>query len=73
MRKGRWVPAGPLIAIIDDDESMRKALVALVRSAGYVGHCFTSAVEFLANGTVSSFACIVTDIQMPGMSGIELK
>jgi FixJ family two-component response regulator len=62
-----------LIAIVDDDESMRRALVALVRSAGYEGHGFASAVEFLASGTVSSFACIVTDIQMPGMSGIELK
>lgn len=73
MRKGPWVPAGPWIAIIDDDESMRKALMALVRSAGFQGHDFSSAVAFLASGTVQSVACIVTDIQMPGMTGIELK
>jgi FixJ family two-component response regulator len=71
--KGPWVPAGAWIAIIDDDESMRKALMALVRSVGYLGHDFTSAIAFLASGTVQSFACVVTDIQMPGMTGIELK
>jgi FixJ family two-component response regulator len=67
------VPAGPSISIIDDDESMRRAIVALVRSAGYDAHGFASAEEFLGSGTVQSFACIITDIQMPGMSGIELK
>jgi FixJ family two-component response regulator len=45
----------------------------LVRSAGYDARGFASAVEFLASGTIQTFACIVTDIQMPGMSGIELK
>ena len=65
--------AGPMIAIIDDDDSMRSAVHALVRSAGYDAHVFASAVAFLASGTVANFACIVTDIQMPGMSGIELK
>ena len=72
-RKGRRVPAGNLIAIIDDDDSVRSAIVALVRSAGYEARAFASAIEFLATGAVESFACIVTDIQMPGMSGIELK
>ena len=47
--------------------------MALVRSAGYDAHGFASAEEFLGSGTVESFACIITDIQMPGMSGIELK
>jgi FixJ family two-component response regulator len=72
LRKGRRVPAGPLISIVDDD-SMRGAVVALVRSAGYDAHGFASAEEFLGSGTVESFACIITDIQMPGMSGIDLK
>jgi len=67
------MPAGPLISIIDDDESMRRAVVALVRSGGYEARGFESAEEFLACGTVENFACIITDIQMPGMSGIELK
>ena len=71
--KGRRVPAGPLISIIDDDESMRKAVVALVRSAGYDAQGFASAEDFLGSGTIRGSACIITDIQMPGMSGIELK
>jgi FixJ family two-component response regulator len=72
-RKGYRVSAGPLISIIDDDESMRRAVVALIRSSGYDARGFESAEEFLASGAVQSFACIITDIQMPGMSGIELK
>jgi FixJ family two-component response regulator len=71
--KERRVAAGPLISIIDDDESMRSAIVALVRSARYQAHGFASADEFLGCGKVEGFAGIITDIQMPGMSGIELK
>ncbi len=71
--KGRCVPVGPLISIIDDDDSLRSAIVALVRSAGYDAWGFASAEEFLGCGAIQNFACIITDIQMPGMSGIELK
>ena len=63
----------PLIAIIDDDASLRTALVGLVRSLGYRASGFSSAEEFLAAGNARQSACIVTDIQMPGLSGIELK
>jgi FixJ family two-component response regulator len=73
LRKGHRVPSAPLISIIDDDESMRRAVVALIRSAGYKARGFASAEEFLGNGAVANFACIITDIQMPGMSGMELK
>jgi FixJ family two-component response regulator len=52
---------------------MLSALVSLVRSAGYDARGFTSAEEFLGGGMAPSPACIVTDVQMPGMSGIELK
>jgi FixJ family two-component response regulator len=62
-----------LISVIDDDDSMRTAIVALVQSEGYGVRDFASADEFLRCGIVENFACIITDIQMPGMSGIELK
>jgi FixJ family two-component response regulator len=67
------VPAGTLISIIDDDQSMLSAVVGLVRSAGYDARGFASAEEFLGSGMFPSFACIITDVQMPGMSGIALK
>jgi FixJ family two-component response regulator len=69
------VPAEPLIAVIDDDESMRTGLVTLVCSAGYAAQDFASAEEFLGLGHDEwrGFACVITDIQMPGLSVIELK
>lgn len=67
------MPEGHLISIIDDDASLRGALVRLVRSLGYGARGFASAEDFLRNGTGHGFACVITDIQMPGMSGIELK
>jgi len=65
--------ADPLIAIIDDDASLRTALVGLVRSLGYRATAFGSAEEFLAADKAGESACIITDIQMPGLSGIDLK
>jgi FixJ family two-component response regulator len=62
-----------LISVIDDDESLQKALVRLIRSLGYAARGFASAEEFIASGHLQSCACVVTDIQMPGMSGIDLK
>ncbi len=62
-----------LISIIDDDESLRMALVGLVRSLGYRSQGFGSAEEYLGNGDLGGSACLITDIQMPGMTGIDLK
>jgi FixJ family two-component response regulator len=67
------VAANTLISIIDDDLSLQKALVRLVRSLGYAARGFGSAEEFLESGAMKSCSCIVTDIQMPGMNGIDLK
>jgi FixJ family two-component response regulator len=67
------VPSGTHIAIVDDDESMRLALTALLRALDYDVHSYASAEALLDDGPLSRFACIVTDIQMPSMSGIELK
>ena len=63
----------PLISVIDDDASLRRAIVSLVRSLGYTAHGFASAEEFLDAKEEVQSNCIITDIQMPGMSGIELK
>jgi FixJ family two-component response regulator len=63
----------PLISIIDDDDSLRTALVGLVRSLGYRAASFESAEAFLASVDSRASACVITDIHMPGLSGIELK
>jgi FixJ family two-component response regulator len=64
--------APPLISVIDDDESMRTAIMGLIRSLGYEVRGYVSADEFLAEGDLHSVSCIVSDIQMAGMTGIEL-
>lgn len=63
----------PLIAIVEDDESLRESLVGLVRSLGYRASSFASADLFLAAGAEAACDCIITDIQMPGTSGVDLK
>ena len=66
-------PARHLIAVIDDDESVRDAVRALLRSAGHRVETFASAEAFLASGTVQETACLVLDVRMPGMDGPELQ
>jgi FixJ family two-component response regulator len=63
----------PVISIIDDDASVRIATNTLVRSLGYIAHTFASAEEFLQSSDVAKTSCIVTDVQMPDMSGIDLQ
>ena len=62
-----------LIAIIDDDESMCEPLRDFFESAGLVALCFGSAKEFLESGLHRQAACLITDILMPKMSGLELQ
>ena len=63
----------PSISIIDDDASVRVATSRLVRSLGYAAHTFESADGFLQSPRVNDTTCVITDVQMPGMSGIELQ
>ncbi len=62
-----------MIAIVDDDESVRKATKSLVRSLGYEAATFCSAEEFLGSSQLKTAACLITDVRMPGMSGVELQ
>jgi len=64
---------GPVISIVDDDESVREATKSLVRSLGYDALAFCSAEEFLGSAHVTATACLITDVQMPGLSGAELQ
>jgi FixJ family two-component response regulator len=67
------VPHTPVIAIVDDDESFRHATISFVRSLGYSTAAFPSADRFLNSNAVENTDCLITDVQMPGMSGIELQ
>ena len=63
----------PIISIVDDDASVREAIKRLVRSLGYNACTFASADEFLKSEQVHDTSCIITDLQMPGLSGIDLQ
>lgn len=75
MSKKGWteLPRVPVISIIDDDASVRAAANRLVRSLGYIAHPFASAREFLESSQVDDTSCLIADVQMPGMSGLELQ
>ena len=61
------------IAIVDDDESVQRALQDLMEAEGLSARCYGSAEEFLESGLQSKAACLIVDIRMPGMSGLELQ
>lgn len=62
-----------LVSIVDDDESIRAALVGLMKSAGFVARAYSSAEEYLASGDLHRTGCLICDISMPGMTGLELQ
>jgi FixJ family two-component response regulator len=62
-----------LVFVIDDDASVRKGLARLFRSAGYKSEIFESASDFLARPPHSGPSCVIVDVQMPGLNGIELQ
>jgi FixJ family two-component response regulator len=63
----------PVIAIVDDDESVRRATNMLMVSLGYEAHVFASAEKFLQSPRARDTSCLILDVQMPQMTGIELQ
>ena len=63
----------PLISIIDDDNALRNSLKNLIRSIGWRVECFSSAEAFLRSNPVHETRCLVLDVRMPGMNGLELQ
>jgi FixJ family two-component response regulator len=76
----RYFPGGLIlkmrllvIAVVDDDEMIRTGLERLLRTSGYPVSAFASAEEFLASGRLQECRCLIADIRMPGMSGLDLQ
>ena len=61
-----------LIAIIDDDQPFRESMRRLMRSLGYAADCYSSAADFLASRRLGETACLIADVHMPAMTGVEL-
>jgi FixJ family two-component response regulator len=67
------VSSAPVVSIVDDDDSVRTAMSSLVRSLGYEACVFASAEDFLASPHRHDTSCLIVDVQMPGMNGLELQ
>jgi FixJ family two-component response regulator len=63
----------PIVAAVDDDFRVRESIKSLLESAGYLPFVFSSAEEFLQSGTLATATCVISDVRMPGMDGIELQ
>jgi FixJ family two-component response regulator len=66
------LPRTAVVAIVDDDQSVRAALTSLVRALGYVAVTFECAEDLLKSRRRASVSCLITDLQMPGMTGLDL-
>jgi FixJ family two-component response regulator len=62
-----------IVAIIDDDRSIRNALVRSVQTAGYIAEAFSSAAEFIESPALEAVSCVVSDLRMPGLNGLQLQ
>ena len=69
----RAMPSVPLMTIVDDDDSLRTSLDNLLRSVGFRAHGFASAEAFLSSNQVHATACLMLDVRMPGMNGLEVQ
>lgn len=62
----------PVISIVDDDELVRESLMDLIRAMGYIAETFARADDFLKSTRLHSTSCLITDVRMPGITGLEL-
>src|SRR5437762_5552513 len=67
------IPPNSLVFVIDDDASVRKGLSRLLRSAGYKSEIFNSAADFLARSPHPGPCCVIVDVRMPGLNGIDVQ
>jgi FixJ family two-component response regulator len=63
----------PVIATVEDDRRVRQSILSVLESAGYEGVPFESAEAFLDAGSLSRFGCVIADVRLPGVSGVELQ
>ncbi len=66
------MPKKPVIAIVDDDASVREGTMDLVKAMGFIAEAFSCAEEFLKSKRLRSTSCLIADVRMPGMTGLEL-
>src|SRR5262245_38931727 len=66
------MPIKPAIAVVDDDEAVRESMTDLLRAMGFIAKGFASADEFLKSTRIHLTSCLIADVQMPGMGGLEL-
>jgi FixJ family two-component response regulator len=71
--RGMLMNSGPLIFVVDDDESVRESLPDLLNEFGFSARAFSSAEEFLTSRDLSETKCLILDVAMPGLSGPELQ
>jgi len=71
--KGQKMPEDTVVSIVDDDISVRRSTQRLLRSSGFRAEAFASAEEFLDSKSRAETACLILDLRMPGMNGLELQ
>lgn len=70
---GNGATERPLLCVVDDDEMLRESLPELLREFGFAARAFSSGQEFLSSGYVNETKCLILDVAMPGMSGLDLQ
>ncbi len=71
--KGKKMPEDIIVSIVDDDASVRRSTRRLLRSSGFRAEAFASAEEFLDSKSAGEATCLILDLRMPGMNGLELQ